>query len=598
MLARMPMLTMAVLLALLTVGGGVQAAAHSDAESEGCSPLAVVAHGDGQTLFVACETGHHIAVFDLLSNRVIREIDLPGAPSGVALSRDGNRLYVTCAAPTSRILILDVKQGSLLGLIPGGHTAMAPVLSPDGARLYVCNRFDGDISVIDLEKEEEVRRVKVSREPVAAALTPDGRFLLVANHLHHSVSDGPGVAAVVSVIDTGRLVLEKQIKLARGSGLLRGIAVSPDGRFAAVSHLLARYYLPTTDVEFGRINSNAISFLDLERMQFLRIVYLDQAKRGAANPWAVAWTPDGSRLVVSLAGVHELGLVEAPMRAQQPVLARERIPLPGLGPRAFALVGTRVYVAQYFSNDLAMIDLAAVDREAEQFQLGPAREDSIVREGEMRFNDARICFQGWQSCASCHGTDGRMDGMNWDLLNDGTGNPKNVKSLVWAHQTPPAMALGVRSSAEVAVRAGIRHILFTDPLEAIAEAMDAFLKSLQPVPSPHLVNGELSESAVRGRDLFHSSQVGCAGCHVPPLFTNLGSFNVGTRGRYDRAEDPDPFDTPALVELWRTAPYLHDGSAATLRDVFSTLNPRDCHGTTSHLSQEDLADLEAYLLSL
>jgi cytochrome c peroxidase len=82
------------------------------------------------------------------------------------------------------------------------------------------------------------------------------------------------------------------------------------------------------------------------------------------------------------------------------------------------------------------------------------------------------------------------------------------------------------------------------------------------------------------------------------LFTDLASADVGTRGRYDRPEDPAPFDTPTLVELWRTAPYLHDGSAVTLRDLLVRLNPHDRHGTTSHLSNEQLDDLEAYLLSL
>lgn len=58
------------------------------------------------------------------------------------------------------------------------------------------------------------------------------------------------------------------------------------------------------------------------------------------------------------------------------------------------------------------------------------------------------------------------------------------------------------------------------------------------------------------------------------------------------------FDTPTLIELWRTAPYLHDGSAATLRDVLTTANPDDKHGKTSHLTADQLNDLIAYLLSL
>ena len=58
------------------------------------------------------------------------------------------------------------------------------------------------------------------------------------------------------------------------------------------------------------------------------------------------------------------------------------------------------------------------------------------------------------------------------------------------------------------------------------------------------------------------------------------------------------FDTPTLVELWRTAPYLHDGSARTIRDVLMRRNPRDQHGTTSHLNDEQIDELAAYVLSL
>jgi cytochrome c peroxidase len=221
---------------------------------------------------------------------------------------------------------------------------------------------------------------------------------------------------------------------------------------------------------------------------------------------------------------------------------------------------------------------------------------TAARRGELYFHDARICLQGWQSCASCHPGNARMDGLNWDLLNDGLGNPKNTRSLLLAHKTPPAMSLGVRETAETAVRAGIRHILFTvQPLE-VAEAIDKYLKSLKPVPSPHLVNGQLSPAARRGEKLFRSKETGCAQCHPPPLFTNLKSYDVGTRGPLD--DEADTFDTPTLIELWRTAPYLHDGSAATLRDLLTLANQNDRHGKTSLLTADQIMDLCEYLLSL
>jgi cytochrome c peroxidase len=219
---------------------------------------------------------------------------------------------------------------------------------------------------------------------------------------------------------------------------------------------------------------------------------------------------------------------------------------------------------------------------------------TTVRKGELYFHDATLCLQGWQSCSSCHPNDARVDGLNWDLLNDGVGNPKNTKSLLLAHQTPPAMSLGVRDTAEMAVRAGIEHILFTRQPEEIPAAIDEYLKSLKAVPSPYLAQGRLSEAASRGQQVFQ--RAGCEGCHPPPLFTNLHQYDVGTRAVFDQADDQ--FDTPTLVELWRTAPYLHDGSAATVREVVTSHNPHDQHGRTSKLTDGEIEDLCAYLLSL
>jgi DNA-binding beta-propeller fold protein YncE len=148
------------------------------------SPTALVATQDGKWLFVACATDDRVAVLDVGANRITRSIRVPSSPLGMTLSKDGARLYVTCGAAVSTVCVVDVAQGQILERIPAGHTAMAPVLSPNEQTLYVCNRFDNDVSFIGLRPSRELRRIKVPREPVAADLTPDGRYLLVANHLH------------------------------------------------------------------------------------------------------------------------------------------------------------------------------------------------------------------------------------------------------------------------------------------------------------------------------------------------------------------------------------------------------------------------------
>ena len=592
------------------------------------SPTALAATKDGKTLFIACATANQVVYFATASARINKTVAVVDSPLGLALSADETRLYVTCAAPSSSVCIVDVAAGKTVGTIAAGHTAMAPVLSPDGQTLYVCNRFNDSVSILNLANRKETGRVSVPREPVAAAITLDGKFLLVANHIHVGRADADVVASSVSVIDTASAKVVQEIALPNGSGLLRDIRISADGKYACVTHLISRFHLPTTQVERGWINSNAISLIDLATMKLINSVLLDNIDSGAANPWAAAWSADGKQIYVTHAGTHELSIIDAPgllaKLAKMPatldpnqkidysaasriagdvpndlsflVGVRNRVKLADKGPRAIALAGGKVYVANYFSDSLSVIDPKEENPRPASISLGPKKELSVVRQGEMYFNDGSLCFQGWQSCASCHSSDARVDGLNWDNLNDGIGNPKNGKSLLLAHQTPPSMWLSVRESAAMAVRAGIRHTLFTVQPEEVPAAMDEYLRSLKPIPSPYLVKGKPSAAALRGRKLFMDAKIECRECHGPPLFTDLESHDVGTRGKYDKPTDI--FDTPSLVELWRTAPYMHDGSAATIKDVLTTGNPHDDHGKTSQLTPQQINDLAEYLLSL
>ena len=610
------------ILALVLAGGEV---VHAGSFAY-LSPTAMAA--TNKTLFVACATASRVLSFDLAAGKVSGFITVPDVPTGLALSTDEQRLYVTCAAPESKICVIDTVQRKIIKTFPAGHTAMAPVISPDGKTLYVCNRFNNDVSVLDVVTGKEQCRIPVRREPVAAAITPDGMYLLVANHLPTGRADVDYVAAEVSVIDTSSKRVIKELQLPNGSTSLNGLAISPDGRYAAVTHIVGRFNRLTTRVTDGWMNVNALTLIDLTKMKVHGTMLLDDYSQGAANPWGAAWSADGSKLVVTHAGEQEVSVIDFPnLLKQMPVLptdynpakvadvyaktrsqsqlpddlpffpgSRARVRLPGgdLGPRAVVITGNRAYVANYFSDTLTEIDLNKAHPQGESIALGPRHEMNEVRQGEFYFNDAGLCYEKWQSCASCHPDDGRPDGLNWDLLNDGIGNPKNTKSLLLVNQTPPAMYLGVRGNAESAVRAGLLHILFTQQPNSVAVAINDYLKSLKPVPSPYLVDGKLSAAAQQGEKVFQ--QAGCADCHVPGLFTDLQPHNVGTNREFDRPTDK--FYTPTLVEVWRTAPYLHDGSAATMRDVLTTRNAKGQHGNVEGLTDQELDNLCEYVLSL
>ncbi len=583
------------------------------------SPGALVASPDGQTLYAAEFTGNAVAVINAADGTVARSIALPDAPGGLAISPDGKTLFVTGAAPEGCVRILNAATGEVQGTVALGHTPVAPVISPDGATLFVCNRFNDNVSVIDVAGRSESARISVAREPVAAAVTPDGKTLVVANLVPVGASDGDYTAASVSLIDTAAKNIAATVTLPNGSSSLRGVCVSPDGKFAYVTHILSRYQLPTTQLERGWMNTNAVSVIDTAQKKLVNTVLLDDVDLGAANPWAVACTADGKSLCVTHAGTHEISVIDrAALHAKLDKVAagervsevsaaaedvpndlsflvgmRRRVKLAGNGPRALVLTGNTAHAANYFSDSIDSFDIAADGAvKIRSIALGKPVAETPERTGEKFFHDAALCFQHWQSCSSCH-PDARVDGLNWDLLNDGIGNPKNTKSMLLVHQTPPSMSLGIRDSAETAVRAGIKFIQFAVRPEADAVAIDTYLKGLKPVPSPKLVKGELSPGAKRGEAVFEKA--GCVECHVKPLFTDLKQYDIGTTKGLDKGK---PVDTPTLVEVWRTAPYLHDGSAATIADIFKKFNPDGQHGNTAGLSADEFSDLVDYVLSL
>jgi DNA-binding beta-propeller fold protein YncE len=605
-------------------------------------PVAVAISADGRCLFVALADAKQIAAVDVLLAKKTVKVDVPGEPTSLTVDARTGRLYVTCAGPQSVVCAIDPATMKLVQSIPVGHTATGLAITPDGSQLFVGNRFNNDVSVLSLPEGKEIGRIKLAREPVGLAATLDGKTVFAIDLLPDGPADRDASAARVTAIDAKDLTIVG-IRLPNGSSSVRGICIAPDGRHVFVTHVLSRNTLPATQLERGWMNTNALSIFDAREKKLVGTVLLDEVDLGAANPWGVACSPDGATLCVAHAGTHEVSVLDlkavfaklaeraeslrtttklpAPVRPEptgnraskwkMSVVSmplepandlgflhglRRRVPLPGNGPRGLAIAGGKAYAAMYFSDALAVIDLSQplASASATTIPLGPPPRMTEARRGDMLFHDATLCFEHWQSCATCH-PDARTDALSWDLMNDGYGNPKNTKSMLLAHRTPPAMSESVRESAEAAVRAGFQNILFRQCSESDAQAVDAYLKSLEAVPSPHLANGDLSPAAQRGKALFFSKRVGCAECHPAPLFTDLKPHNVGTRRTCDHTAD---FDTPTLVESWRTAPYLHDGSCRTIEDVIRHGKHGKAGGVATELSTQEIADLVEFVLSL
>jgi len=598
---------------IVGVALAVVLASNAQAATKHVSPLALVANEKGDALYVAGHTAETVSILNL-ANGKIKPVSVPGRPTGVAISRNGKELFVTVAGPAGGVHVLKAEGGKVLRSLPTGHTPMSPVLSPDGKTLYVCNQFTDDVSVINLKSDAKPVRIPVKRQPVAAAITPDGKYLFVVNLIPDGPANGAYVAAAVSVIDTAAKRVTATLRLPNGSSSLRGICVSPDGKYVYVTHILGRYHMPTTQVERGWMNTNAMTIIDVAKMKVFNTVLLDDTELGAANPWGIACTADGKYICVAHAGTHELSVIDqaaliANLQAvEKPdevcndlaflVGIRRRLDLSGKGPRGLAMVGSVAYAAEYFTDSVGVLDInpdASPRPQANSLPLTPKKiKESVARKGEKIFYDGKSCFQQWQSCSSCH-PDTRVDGLNWDLLNDGMGNLKQVKSLLLSHKTPPAMSTGIRDKAETAVRAGFRFIQFSVHPEEDAVAVDEYLKSLKPVPSPYLVDGKLSESAKRGQKLFFDDKVGCGECHPKPLYTDLQSYDVGSKSGNDRRSE---FDTPTLIECWRTAPYMHDGQFPDMKSLLTDGKHDVKKGAVDQLDEQQLNDLIEFVLSL
>ena len=571
---------------------------------------------------VACVSadGKLLRQWPVVSSKTHKAVD----PTGIAFG--GGFVYVTSGVADGELQKCR-EDGTCAGVVSVGHSPCSPVVSADGRTAYVLNRFANKVSVVDTGKMSVVKTVDVLREPFAAALGEGGRFLFVANMLPYCAATNDVVAASVSFIDTKTFAV-RHVLLPNGSTGVRGLAASPDGKSIYVTHTMGRYQLPTTQLERGWMNTAALSVFDGATGAYVNTVLLDDVDRGGANPWGVAVTADGRTLVVSHAGTCELSVIDraalhdrlakaakgesasgivksaedVPNDLAFLVSIRRRVLVGGNGPRGVAVVGRTAVTALYFEDAVSFLDIDDASAKARMLALGPKQDLSKdrVRRGEMLYNDGSMCFQQWQSCASCH-PDGRIDGLNWDLMNDGMGNPKQTKSEIYTQWTPPTMITGIRKDMHRCNAAGLIHIQFVTRPEEDVHCFDAYVNQMKPVPSPYLVNGNLSERAKRGEALFKSAK--CADCHTPDskgpngehLWTDCKLYDVGLG---TATEIGRKFDTPTLVECWRTAPYLYDGRALTMEDVLTTCNPGDKHGVTSNLTPEQVKDLAEYVLSL
>jgi len=210
--------------------------------------------------------------------------------------------------------------------------------------------------------------------------------------------------------------------------------------------------------------------------------------------------------------------------------------------------------------------------------------------------DQRLTQNGAISCASCH-PGGGDDGTTWSFAEGPRQSPALWGGIIGTepfHWDQAVVDMADISRVTVIGRMGGSGLGRSD-----MNAIGAFLDQL-PIPAAPTTTNVSNESLSRGADLFVAK--GCTECHAGADFTDGRAHNVGTGRLATQRESMDAFATPPLKGLAQSGPWLHDGSAKTLRETVTKLvitNKMVGAGVdASTMTEQDIDDLTAYLASM
>ena len=595
-------------------------AAPASGDPQYLSPGEVAVSADGRWLYVVCERSDELRIVDARSGSVVHSIAVGHVPRGLALSPDGRRIYVANSWDDN-ISVIDATKLSLIRTMPAGWEPTGLATDQSGKTLYAANRLSDDVSVIDLLNGRERKRLSSGRGPSYMTRSPDG-VRIYCTHVYpnlHGFRQPP--ESEMTVIDTARQRVIERKALPNVAGVFH-VALSPDGRLGVAAQLRPKNLIPMAHVEHGWVFGNSLALFGADAGGTVQIP-LDELDRYFAIPFAVAITPGKSKIYVSTSGSDSVTAISVPkllnfVRGQRESLANDlsasanyvvaRIAV-GKNPRGMTLSpdGKRLYVANRMDDSLSVIDTTA-DAVVATIDLGGPKQITSQRHGEQIFYSARYAFQGQFSCANCH-VDATYDGLQWDLEPDGFGKDivdnRSIESL---SGTEPFKWNG--GNPDLPTECGPRTAKYFYRSQGYnARELNDLVSYVLSVPlRPNryrLPDGQLTPAQARGQAIFERTRYKsgrpiprhnqCAYCHRGPKFTNQKLAYVGTTRTTDNSE---MLDVPHLTNDAYSAPYLHDGSARTLEELWTVFNPNDAHGVTSDLGPDEIHDLVEYLKSL
>ena len=584
------------------------------------SPIEMVMSSDGRLIYVVCEASDEVRVVDAALGKVVGSIPVGRVPRGIAPSPDGRTLYVTNSW-SDNVSVVDAAQMKVVQTLPTGFEPTGIIVDRTGVTLYVANRLSSDVSVIDVKSGREIKRLLAGRGASYLAISPDGKWIYCTHIYPNPGAFRTQPNSELTVIDTERQIVVERKRLHNVAGAFH-VAISQDGKLGVVAQLRPKNLIPLAHVEHGWAFGDSLTLFGPDIGNPVQVP-IDELDRYYALPWGVAITPDESKIFLTTAGSESVTVIDV-ARLLRAVKTRrkpfandlsasadyviDRIPV-GHNPRGVLLSrdGKLLYVANRLDDDIAVIGTAS-DRLISKIDLGGPKNIDAVRRGERLFFTADFAFQGQFGCSNCH-IDATIDGLQWDLEPDGFGKDiVDNRSLENLAGTEPFKWNG--GNPDMPTECGPRTEKFFFRSQSFNQQqltdLVTFVYSLPYRPNRYrLPNGELTPAQERGQAIFERTVAKngalipeanqCAYCHSGPKFTNQKQIDVGTGKSTDRSP---VIDVPQLPNIAYSAPYLHDGSARSLEEIWTVFNPKDTHGVTNDLTKDELNDLIEYLKTL
>ncbi len=579
--------------------------------------------GSGE-VYVTCEASDSVIVVDSAARKKVAEIPVGRNPNGVAFSPDGSRAFVSNRFDNT-VSVIDTRSRTVVRTLAAGVEPHGLLTDRQGKFLYVLNSSSDDISVFDAVSLEWVKNLSASRRPWALAISPDGSSIAVTNSLSRFVPFRETSVSEITLIDTARGIVENRI-VVPDANLLLGIAWHPNGEFAFFTENRTKNLLPMTRLLQGWTITSGLGIL--WRNGRVDQVLLDEPGLHFPDPTDVAFTPDGRYALVTSSGTDRVAVLDVEklvtMVRQATDDERERVLPNHLGKSSQFIVrhiptknsprgvlvsgdGKTAVVANSLDDTLTLIDLERLEP-AGEIDLGGPRTITKIRFGERLFHSANITFRRQFSCHSCH-PDGHIDGLTYDIEADGIGiSPVDNRTLRGILDTAPFKWEGTNPS--LSRQCGPRLAVFFTRIQPFTpeelSALDTYITTiLRPKNPYHPVGSRYTPAQRRGKLMFERTmtndgrevpvELRCVSCHPGPYHTDRSLHDVGTRHPTDRG---GLFDTPHLNNIFDSAPYLHNGMASTLEEIWTVHNPDDRHGVTNDMTKDQLNDLIEYLKTL